>query len=109
MVCGRVSATTVAPRAAAAVPAPSWLQAPSGFMAETPSTFQFTGRSASSDMRARKSISSSVNPFRQPGTISSTVVPSCSRTAAARRSISSRGRGTRRYGLSVPVVVRVHL
>ena len=50
MVWGSVSATTVAPRAAAAVPAASWLQAPSGFMAETPSTFQLTGRSASSDM-----------------------------------------------------------
>ena len=90
MVCGRVSATTVAPRAAAAVPASSWLQAPSGFIAETPRTFQFTGRSASRDMRAKKSISSSVNPLRQPGTISSTVVPSCSLTAAASRSISLR-------------------
>ena len=59
MVWGSVSATTVAPRSAAAVPAASWLQAPSGFMAETPSTFQLTGRSASSDMVARKSTSSS--------------------------------------------------
>ncbi len=90
MVWGSVSATTVAPRAAAAVPAASWFQAASGFMADTPSTFQLTGRSARSDIVARKSISSSVKPLRQPGTISSTVVPSCSRTAAARRSISSR-------------------
>ena len=59
MVWGSVSATTVAPRSAAAVPAASWPQAPSGFMAETPSTFQLTGRSASSDMVARKSMSSS--------------------------------------------------
>ena len=90
MVWGRVSASTVAPRSAAAVPAASWLEAPSGFIAETPRTFQFTGRSASSDIWARKSISSSVKPFRQPGTISSTVVPSWSRTAEASRSISSR-------------------
>ena len=90
MVCGNVNATTVAPRSAAFVPAASWDQAPSGFMAETPSTFQFTGRSARSDMVERNSISSSVNPLRQPGTISSTVVPSWSRTAAARRSISAR-------------------
>ena len=90
MVWGRVRATTVAPRAAAAVPAASWLQASSGFMAETPSTFQLTGRSASSDMVERKSMSSSVKPLRQPATMSSTVVPSCWRTAAARRSISSR-------------------
>ena len=54
MVWGSVSATTVAPRSAAAVPAASWLQAPSGFMAETPSTFQLTGRSASSDMRRQE-------------------------------------------------------
>ena len=90
MVWGSVSATTVAPRAAAALPAASWLQAPSGFMAETPSTFQLTGRSASSDMVERKSMSSSLKPLRQPATMSSTVVPSCWRTAAARRSISSR-------------------
>ena len=90
MVWGRVSATTVAPRSAAAEPAASWLHAPSGFMAETPSTFQLTGRSASSDMVARKSTSSSVKPLRQPATMSSTVVPSWSRTAAARRSISAR-------------------
>ena len=90
MVWGSVSATTVAPRAAAAVPAASWLQTPSGFMADTPSTFQLTGRSARSDMVERKSISSSVNPLRQPGTMSSTVVPACSRTAPARRSSSSR-------------------
>ena len=69
---GSVSATTVAPRSAAAVPAASWLQAPSGFMAETPSTFQLTGRSASSDIVERKSISSSVKPLRQPATMSST-------------------------------------
>ena len=90
MVCGSVSATTVAPRAAAAVPAASWLQAPSGFMADTPSTFQLTGRSASNDIVERKSISSSVKPLRQPGTMSSTVVPSWARTAAASRSISGR-------------------
>ena len=59
-------------------------------MAETPRTFQLTGRSASSDMVDRKSMSSSVKPLRQPATMSSTVVPSCWRTAAARRSISSR-------------------
>ena len=90
MVWGSVSASTVAPRAAAALPAASWPQAPSGFMAETPRTFQLTGRSASSDMVLRKSMSSSLKPLRQPATISSTVVPSCWRTAAARRSISSR-------------------
>ena len=78
MVWGSVRATTVAPRAAAAVPAASWLHTPSGFMADTPSTFQLTGRSASSDMVERRSMSSSVKPLRQPGTISSTVVPSCS-------------------------------
>ncbi len=90
MVWGSVSASTVAPAAGAALPAASWPQAPSGFMAETPSTFQLTGRSASSDMVERKSMSSSVKPLRQPATMSSTVVPSCWRTAAARRSISSR-------------------
>ena len=89
--CGAASAPPRSRRAAAAaLPAASWLQAPSGFMAETPSTFQLTGRSASSDMVARKSMSSSLNPLRQPATMSSTVVPSCWRTAAARRSISSR-------------------
>ncbi len=67
MVCGSVSARTVAPRSAAAVPAASWFHAPSGFMADTPSTFQLTGRSASSDIVAMKSISSAVNPLRQPG------------------------------------------
>ena len=90
MVWGSVKARTVAPRAAAALPAASWLQAPSAFMAETPRTFQLTGRSASSDMVARKSMSSALNPLRQPATMSSTVVPSCWRTAAARRSISRR-------------------
>ena len=50
MVWGKVSATTVAPRSDAAEPAASWLHAPSGFMAETPSTFQLTGRSARSDI-----------------------------------------------------------
>ena len=90
MVWGSVSATTVAPRSAAADPAASWLQTPSGFMAETPSTFQLTGRSASSDIVDMKSMSSSLNPLRQPATMSSSVVPSWSRTAAARRSISSR-------------------
>ena len=38
-------------------PRPAGSQAPSGFMAETPSTFQLTGRSASSDMRGRGSRS----------------------------------------------------
>ena len=109
MVWGSVRATTVAPRSDAAVPAASWLTTPSGFMAETPSTFQLTGRSASSDIVARKSTSSSVKPLRQPGTISSTVVPSWARTAVARRSISAAGRGARRHGLAVAVVVRVHL
>ncbi len=88
--CGRVSATTVAPRSAAADPAASWLQTPSGFMADTPSTFQLTGRSARSDIVDMKSMSSSVKPLRQPATMSSSVVPSWSRTAAASRSISSR-------------------
>ncbi len=78
-------------------------------MAETPSTFQLTGRSASSDMVERKSMSSSVKPLRQPATISSTVVPSCWRTAAARRSISSPAGGPRRDGLAVAVVVGVDL
>ncbi len=90
MVWGSVRATTVAPRSDAEVPAASWLQTPSGFMAETPSTFQLTGRSASSDIVARKSTSSAVKPLRQPATISSTVVPSWARTAAARRSSSPR-------------------
>ena len=45
MVWGSVRATTVAPRAAAAVEAASWCRSPSGFMAETPSTFQLIGRS----------------------------------------------------------------
>ncbi len=71
-------------------PAASWLHAPSGFIDDTPSTFQLTGRSASRDIVAMKSISSSVNPLRQPATMSSTVVPSWERTAAARRSISAR-------------------
>ena len=89
MVWGSVSASTVAPRTDAALPAASWPQAPSGFMAETPRTFQLTGRSAKSDMALRKSMSSSLKPLRHPATMSSTVVPSCRRTAAARRSISS--------------------
>ena len=59
-------------------------------MAETPSTFQLIGRSASSEILLMRSMSSSVNPLRQPAMISSTVVPSCSRTAAARSSSSDR-------------------
>ena len=109
MVCGSVSATTVAPRSAAAVPAASWLQAPSGFMDDTPSTFQFTGRSASRDMVAMKSISSSVNPLRQPATMSSTVVPSCDAHGGGEALHLGAAGGPRRHGLAVPVVVRVHL
>ena len=109
MVCGSVSARTVAPRAEAALPAASWLQAPSAFMAETPRTFQLTGRSASSDMVARKSMSSALNPLRQPATMSSTVVPSCCAHRGSEALHLLAGRRPRRDGLAVAVVVGVHL
>ena len=86
MVWGNVRATTVAPRSR-----PPWSTPPadararSGFMAETPSTFQLTGRLASSDRVAMRSTSSSLKPFRHPGTMISSVVPSCSADRRAQR------------------------
>ena len=66
-----MSATTRPPRSAATSPAASCFSCPSGFAAETPSTFQLSGRSAASDMSVIRSMSSSVKPVRQPGMISS--------------------------------------
>ena len=48
--CGIVSATTRPPRSAATVRCAQLLFVPFGLAAETPSTFQFSGRSAASDM-----------------------------------------------------------
>ena len=90
MACGRVSATTLPPRSAATSEARSCFSCPAGFAAETPSRFQFSGRSAATDMSVSKAISSSVKPCRQPGIIASSVVPGCSRTPVASASSSSR-------------------
>ncbi len=54
-----------------------------GFIDDTPSTFQFTGRLAATDMAARRSRSSSVKPLMQPARIASSVVPGTSRIAPA--------------------------
>ena len=43
--------------------------------AETPNTFQFSGRSAALDMLVSRSMSSSVKPDRHPGMIASSWVP----------------------------------
>ncbi len=100
MVWGNVSATRVAPRSAAVVEAWSWWASPSGLRAETPRTFQFAGRSASSDSVAMRSTSSSLKPFRHPGTISSSVVPGCADRTA--HSASSSERDAAREGTGMP-------
>ncbi len=101
-VWGRVRATTTAPRSAAAVDASSWRSQPSGLSEDTPSTFQLTGRSASSESVVMRSTSSSVNPLRHPGTMSSRTVPSCSDTAEHRASSSSRVAALEGTGLPSP-------
>ena len=65
----------------------SWL---SGLAAETPRTFQFSGRSAAIDMSVRNAMSSSVKPDRQPGMIASSCVPGWARTRPASASSSRR-------------------
>ena len=75
MVWGSVRATTAAPRPAATVEASSCARTRLGLSEDTPSTFQLTGRSASSESVAMRSTSSSVNPLMHPGTMSSSTVP----------------------------------
>ncbi len=90
MACGKVSATTRPPRWAAISEARSCRWCPSGFAAETPSRFQFSGRSAATDMSVSSAMSSSVKPDKQPAMIASSVVPGWSRTPAASATSSSR-------------------
>ena len=100
MVWGNVSAIRVAPRSDAVVDAASWCLSPSGFRADTPRTFQLAGRSASRDRVAIKSTSSSLNPLRHPGTMSSSVVPGCADRTA--QSASSSDRDAAREGTGMP-------
>ena len=88
MVWGSVRATTRPPALSAADDAASWWAVPAGFEADTPSTFQFTGRPARTEILLISSTSASSKPLRHPGRIISTVVPGWEATAAARRSSS---------------------
>ena len=90
MACGKVSATTRPPRSAATSQARNCRWCPSGFAAETPSRFQFSGRSAATDMSVSSAMSSSVKPDKQPGMIASSVVPGWSRRPAASETSSVR-------------------
>ena len=103
--CGSVSATTRPPRSAAWSDAASCDSWPVGFIDDTPSTFQLSGRWAAADMAASRSRSSSVKPLMQPARIASSVVPGVSRTAAARATSSSARRRPRRHRFAVGVVV----
>ena len=62
----------------------------SGSFESIVSTFQFSGRRAASVISAMSSTSSGRKPRRQPSVTYSSVVPSCSRTAAHSASTSSR-------------------
>ena len=86
---GMVRATMRAPAARARVEASSCRVTRSGARLSTVRTFQFRGRRAAADMATSRSISSSLKVFRQPSTMPSSVVPSCSPTAAHRASSSS--------------------
>jgi len=104
---GSVNATTVAPARRSTRGAQLVLGA-GGIHGRDPSTFQLTGRSASKETVVIKSISSSLKPFRHPGTISSTVVP-VSATARARASISPRSAAREGTGRPSPIVMGVDL
>lgn len=73
---GMVSATTRPPISRARRAASSWRVTLSALFASVPRTFQFSGHQPVALMRAKRSISSSVNLLRQPSTIASRVVPS---------------------------------
>ena len=74
-IVGIVSATTRPPISAARSDASNWCGMRSGSRASTLSTFQFSGRRAVYDICAKRSISSSLKPFRQPSVMYSSVVP----------------------------------
>ena len=74
-IVGIVSATTRPPISAARSDARSWCGMRSGSRASTLSTFQFSGRCATRDICAMRSISSSLKPLRQPSVMYSSVVP----------------------------------
>ena len=69
--------------------ASSWRVTRSGTRESTVSTFQLSGRCPATDISVNRSISSSLNWSRQPSTIASSVVPSCSLTAPQSASTSS--------------------
>ena len=105
--CGKVSATTRAPRAAARVPASSCFSCmPPGV---TPSTFQLSGRSAAIDIEVMRSTSSSVKPLRQPAMISSSCVPGMAVQRSGQPQELVARRGARRHRVAVAVVVRGRL
>lgn len=85
---GIVSATTRPPTSRAHREGPSWRSIRRGWPAAMLSTFQLSGRFAIALIWARRSFSASVKPFRQPSTIASSVVPSCSPTTAQSSSSS---------------------
>ena len=66
--------------------------------------FQLIGRLPPADMRASRSFSSSVKPFRLPARMHSSVVPGTSRTEAA-SAISSSKWAPRGHGIAGGVVV----
>ena len=68
-------------------------------------TFQLSGRPAAALMSTNRSISSSVNWSRQPATIASSWVPSCSPTARERASSSAGSACREATGLPVAVGV----
>ncbi len=81
---GIVSATIRPPALRARSLGISWRGTRSGTEASMVRTFQFSGRPAAALMSTKRSISSSENWSRQPATIASSWVPSCSATARER-------------------------
>lgn len=89
-----VSATIRPPALRARSLGTSWRGTRSGTEASMVRTFQFSGGRMAALMSTKRSISSSENWSRQPATIASSWVPSCSATARE-RARSSAGRACR--------------
>lgn len=99
---GMVRATIRPPARRASSLGTSWRGTRSGTAASTVRTFQLRGRPAAAVMSTRRSISSSENWSRQPATIASSWVPSCSPTARERARSSSGSACREATGLPSP-------